>query len=86
MAKNGFKTLNLPIDLVDELQIYRLAFIAAYGRVVSYGEMIRGMLDSLEDSDPAVIEELDRLVKQHPEYLDKLGRYRSLPGDDAQGE
>ncbi len=47
MAKNGYKTLNLPASLVDELGIWKMAFAAAYGRQISYGEMIRGMLDSL---------------------------------------
>ena len=56
MAKNGYTTLNLPTPLVEELKVWRTAFSAAYGKSVSYGDMIRGMLDSLEDSDPAVVE------------------------------
>ena len=34
------------------------------------------MLDSLEDSDPGVVEEMDRLVKKHPELEEKMGNYR----------
>ena len=78
MAKNGYKTLNLPASLVDELGIWKMAFAAAYGRQVSYGKMIRGMLNSLEDSDPGVIEELDAIVKRHPELLNKLSVYRGI--------
>lgn len=76
MAKNGYKTLNLPAALVDELRIWQMAFINAYGKPVSYGEMIRGMLDSLEDTEPGVVEELDVIVKKHPELLNKLANYR----------
>jgi hypothetical protein len=46
MAKIEYTPLNLPKTLVEELKIWRLAFCSAYGKTVSYGEMIRGMLDS----------------------------------------
>ena len=76
MAKNGFTTLNLPTALVEELKVWQMAFNASYGKKVSYGEMIRSMLDSLEDSEPGVVEELDGIVKKHPELLEKLAKYR----------
>ncbi len=82
MAKIEYAPLNLPKTLVEELKIWKMAFTAAYGRVVSYGEMIRGMLDSLEDSDPGVVEELDAIVKRHPELIEKLGNYSGLPGEE----
>ena len=84
MAKNGYKTLNLPAALVDELRIWQMAFNNAYGKPVSYGEMIRGMLDSLEDSDPCVVEELDILVRKHPEMMDKLANYRGEVDEEKQ--
>ena len=86
MAKNGYKTLNLPASLVDELGVWKMAFTAAYGRQVSYGEMIRGMLDSLEDSDPGVIEELDAIVKRHPDLLNKLSVYRGMKDEENEKE
>ena len=84
MAKIEYTPLNLPKALVDELKIWKMAFTSAYGRAVSYGEMIRGMLDSLEDSDPGVVEELDAIVKRHPELIEKLGNYGGLPGEDEE--
>lgn len=76
MAKNGYTTLNLPTALVEELKVWRTAFSAAYGKSVSYGEMIRGMLDSLEDTEPGVVEELDTIVRKHPELAQKLANFR----------
>ena len=76
MAKNGYTTLNLPTALVEELKVWRTAFSAAYCKSVSYGEMIRGMLDSLEDTEPGVVEELDTIVRKHPELAEKLANYR----------
>lgn len=75
MSKN-YTTLNLPTALVEELKIWRLAFTAAYGKNISYAQMIRGMLDSLEDTDPGVVEELDLIMKRHPELMEKMANYK----------
>lgn len=82
MAKIEYTPLNLPKTLVEELKVWRLAFCAAYGKTVSYGEMIRGMLDSLEDSDPAVVDELGTILHKHPELEDTMVVYRNLPGQE----
>lgn len=73
MAKNGYTTLNLPTALVDELKVWRMAFAASYGKVVSYAEMIRGMLDSLDDTEPGVVAEMDEILKKHPRLIEKMG-------------
>ena len=75
MAKTDYTTLNLPKVMVEELKVWRMAFCAAYGKQVSYSEILRRMLDSLENSDPGVVEEMDRLVKKHPELEEKMGNY-----------
>lgn len=75
MAKTGYTTLNLPTALVEELKVWRLAFNASYGRVVTYGEMIRGMLDCLEDTEPGVFEELETILTKHPELMEKMSNY-----------
>ena len=76
MAKNSYTPLNLPGALVDELKVWKMAFSASYGRPVSYAEMIRGMLESLEDTEPGVVAELDDIMKKHPELMDKMANYR----------
>lgn len=75
MAKTEYTTLNLPKTLVEELKVWRMAFCAAYGKQVSYSEILRKMLDSLDESAAGVVEELDRLVKKHPELEGKMGNY-----------
>ena len=77
MAKIEYATLNLPKSLVEEMKIWRMAFCAAYGRSMSYAQIIRGMLDSIEYSDPAVHDELCNLVEKHPEMIERLGNYTS---------
>lgn len=75
MAKNGYTTLNLPTPLVEELKVWRTAFNASYGKSVSYGDMIRGMLDSLVDTEPGVVKELEMLLEKHPELVEKMANY-----------
>ena len=84
MTRIEYTPLNLPKGLVEELKVWKIAFTAAYGRNVSYGEMIRGMLDTLEESDPAVVQELDAILTRHPELAGKMGEYHSLPGQDEE--
>lgn len=76
MAKNGYTTLNLPTALVEELKVWRMAFNTSYGKTISYAEMIRGMLDSLEDTEPEVVEEMGGIIKKHPELMEKMANYR----------
>ena len=77
MAKNGYTTLNLPTSLVEVLKVWRMAFGNAYGRQVTYAEIIRVMLGSLESCEPSVVSELKRLVKVHPELMAVFGEDRS---------
>lgn len=77
MAKNGYTTLNLPTSLVEELKVWRTAFSAAHGKSVSYADMIRGMLDSLDDSEPGVVAELKRILENHPDLQEKMVNYLS---------
>lgn len=77
MAKNGYTTLNLPTALVEELKVWRMAFNTSYGKTISYAEMIRGMLDSLEDTEPGVVAEMDEIIKKHPELAVKMGNYKN---------
>ena len=72
MAKTEYTTLNLPKALVEELKVWRMAYCSAYGKTISYSEMLRGMLDSLDDSNPLVVEERDRLIQKHPDLADKM--------------
>ena len=75
MAKTEYTALNLPKVLVEEMKLWRMAFCASYGKQVSSGEMLRGMLDSLGNSEPGVVAEMDRLIKNHPELAEKMSNF-----------
>ena len=84
MSKIEYTPLNLPKTLVEELKVWRLAFSAAYGKTVSYGVMIRGMLDRLDDTEPTVVDELGRILEKHPELDERMIVYRNTPGQEAE--
>ena len=81
--KNQYKSFNLPANLIEELKIWRQAFMIAEGRTVSYGEMIRVMLDSISSVKPEVIREMDFLIERHPELANKVGKYRDSESEDG---
>jgi len=76
MDKQKYKPVNLPEELVEELKIWRQAFSNCYGTSVSYAKIIRSLLDSLDETEPDVTSEMDRLVALHPEYGDIVGKYQ----------
>ncbi len=82
MANKPFKYFNLQADLVDELKIWRQAYMISAGRTVSYGEMIRGWIDGIENNEPDVIKAMDMLIENRPELLEKIGKYRGLESDE----
>lgn len=70
--KKKYVALNLPEGLIEELKVWKSAYAAAYGSTKTYEEIMRGLLDSLEDTEPAVHAEFCRIVENHPELLDKF--------------
>lgn len=70
--------ITLPTELVEELKIWRMAFNASYGKEISYGEMIRGMLDSLEVTDPGVVKELEKIVEKDSELMVKAVLFKGF--------
>ena len=79
---NKYKSFNLPVELVEELKIWRQAFMIAKGMTVSYGEMIRDMLDHLDSIEPDVVRAMDMQVEMHPELAQKIGKYRGSDSED----
>ena len=67
--KKAYASINLPQSMIEELKVWKAAFTAAYGAPKTYEEMLRGMLDSLQDTEPAVHAEFCRIIENHPELL-----------------
>jgi len=84
MDKKRYQPINLPIELVEELKIWRQAFMLSYGRTMSYGEIIRSMLDSIDDTEPDVTKAMDMLVANHPELSEKVGKYKGTESEEQE--
>ena len=86
MSKFEYVPLYLPKPLVEEMEIWRQAYCNVFKKTVSYGEMIRGMLESVDETDPAIVDELGAILDRNPELERKMCVYRSNPGEDAESE
>lgn len=84
--KIQYKSFNLPADLVEELKIWRQAFMISKGMTVTYGEMIRLMLDHLATDQPDVVREMEFLIERHPDLAKKIGKYRGSESEDEMYE
>lgn len=84
--KVQYKSFNLPTDLVEEIKIWRQAFMIARGQTVSYGEMIREMLDNLKVVSPDVVKAMKMQLEQHPDLAKKVGKYRGSESEDEMFE
>lgn len=84
MATN-YTNLSLPTSLVEELEIWKMAFSATYGVEMSYADIICSMLDTLEEGDPAVLEEMERLMMERPELKNKIYVYRDGETNNNEG-
>lgn len=67
-----YSAVNLPKDLVEELKVWRQAFGVCQGRNVTYGEMLRMMLDDMDSCEPDVVAVMDDLCTRHPELAEKV--------------
>lgn len=71
-----FATIRLPMEIVEELQVWRTAFERSYGRGrITYEFMIRGMLDCLKETEPGVFGEMEKMMEEDPSLLEKMGKY-----------
>lgn len=70
--KKAYASINLPKCMIEELKVWKSAYTASYGTPKTYEEMLRGMLDSLQNTEPAVHAEFCRIIENHPELLDKI--------------
>lgn len=47
-----FTAMNIPVDLLEQLKALKKAYLAHYGKSVSYEEIIVGLIEGLQFADP----------------------------------
>lgn len=73
MAGNiKYGALNIPESLIEELKVWKMAFSMVSGRAVSYAEMIRSMLEHINDFNPEVYSAWRKLLEMNPSLINKL--------------
>lgn len=56
-----YGSIRLPQALIEELKLWREAYINAYKRPMTYEFLIRGMIETLKHDNPLVQEEYEQL-------------------------
>lgn len=67
------KKIMIDNGLADELDIWLTAFRNLYGEDYPLSRMLSGLLDSIEDIHPEIIEEVGRMAEEDPAVLDRMG-------------
>ena len=75
MVNKKFGTLRLPETLIDELKVWKRAYEKSYNAPVTYEFMLRSMLDSLQEGEPGVLGEMEKMLEEDPSLLEKMGKY-----------
>ena len=68
--------MNLPADVVEALTVWRQAYGVAKGRNVSYGEIMRGLMDGIRTLEPDVAAVMDVMLGANPELEKKMNPKR----------
>lgn len=76
MNQSKYRTMNLPEDVVEALTVWRQAYGVAKGRNVSYGEIIRGLLEGIRTLEPDVAAAMDAMLGANPELEKKMNLKR----------
>lgn len=65
--KNGYTTINLPTEKVEDLKILKMAFASVTGRSIKYAEIITSAIDIMLEGDT----ELKKAFKKIKEARNK---------------
>ena len=76
MNQSKYRTMNLPADVVEALTVWRQAYGVAKGRNVSYGEIMRGLMDGIRTLEPDVAAVMDVMLGANPELEKKMNPKR----------
>lgn len=72
--KQKYVPICLPENLVEELKVWKIAFTMACGKNVTYAEMMRTMIDSLEKTNPDIGRTMDSMKQMNPSFSGKLSK------------
>lgn len=70
--KITFKSIRVPEPLMEEMKVLKSAYEECYGKKMTFEDVIRKMMSSIEDGDPAVWEMFCTIQSSREEMQEKI--------------
>jgi len=76
--KMTFKAIRVPEALMEDIKVLKSAYEECYGRKMTYEDVLRQMMASIEDGDPAVYEMYCAMQTSRQEMQEKIKSLKQL--------
>ena len=76
--KMTFKAIRVPESLMEDIKILKSAYEESYGKKMTFEEVLRQMMASIEDGDPAVYEIYCTMQSSRQEMQERIKALKQL--------
>lgn len=73
-----FKAIRVPEALMEDIKVLKSAYEECYGKKMTYEDVLRQMMASIEDGDPAVYEMYCAMQTSRQEMQEKIKALKQL--------
>ena len=73
-----FKAIRVPETLMEDIKVLKSAYEECYGKKMTYEDVLRQMMASIEDGDPAVYEMYCAMQTSRQEMQEKIKSLKQL--------
>ncbi len=70
--KMTFKAIRVPESLMEDMKVLKRAFEESYGKKMTFEDVLRQMIASIEDDDPSVYEIYCTMQNSRQEMQEKI--------------
>lgn len=76
--KMTFKAIRVPEALMEDIKVLKSAYEECYGKKMTYEDVLRHMMASIEDGDPAVYEMYCAIQTSRQEMQEKIKALKQI--------
>lgn len=73
-----FKAIRVPETLMEDMKVLKSAYEESYGKKMTFEDVLRQMIASIEDGDPAVYEMYCAMQTSRQEMQEKIKALKQL--------
>ena len=70
--KMTFKAIRVPESLMEDMKVLKSAYEECYGKKMTFEDVLRQMIASIEDGDPAVYKMYCTILSSRQEMQEKI--------------